>query len=86
MIIKLSSMARDFSMELINYSYSNRTSATTGHIPRTPPPSPPPPNGKNEDSRVPPLSLEDIPDFLLCKDSHRDYQIDFTDGNGIHFF
>lgn len=62
-------MARDFNMELINYSYSNGT-APMGHIPRTPPPSPPPSdriNGDNLDCRIPPLNLEDIPEFLLCK-------------------
>lgn len=65
-------MARDFNMELINYTYSNGCTAMTkgssrGHIPRTPPPSPPP-NGMTEECRVPPLSLEDIPEFLLCKE------------------
>lgn len=65
----LSQMARDFNMELLSYPspYSNGiTKNTAGHIPRTPPPSPPP---NSQDCRVPPISLEDIPEFLLCKDS-----------------
>lgn len=62
-------MARDFNMELLNYPspYPNGiVKNAVGHIPRTPPPSPP---QNAEDCRVPPISLEDIPEFLLCKDS-----------------
>lgn len=59
-------MAREFNMELINYSYSNGITATAAHIPRTPPPSPPP-QEINKYCRLPPLNLQDIPEFLLCK-------------------
>lgn len=59
-------MAREFNMELINYSYSNGNTATAAHIPRTPPPSPPP-QEINKYCRLPPLNLQDIPEFLLCK-------------------